>query len=99
MNHSFFKFPFIVLIIGAAIFSPHLLAEVQGKLIAYNCYSCHGKNLRNLNLTQPLNETELTQTLLEFKYDKKIVTIMNRISKGYSDSEIKAVAQYISQSK
>ena len=99
MNHLLFKFPFFVLIIGAAIFSPHLLAEVQGKLIAYNCYSCHGVNLKNLNVSESFKENELTQTLLEFKYDKKIVTIMNRISKGYTESEIKAVAQYISQSK
>ncbi len=87
------------MIIGAAIFSPHLLAEVQGKLIAYNCYSCHGENLKNLNVSQSFKENELAQTLLEFKYDKKIVTMMNRISKGYTESEIKAVAQYISQSQ
>ena len=99
MNHSLFKFLIIVSMIWAVIFSPYSVAELQGRLIAYNCYSCHGENLKNLNSSQPFKENELTQTLFEFKYDKKIVTIMNRISKGYTDSEIKAVAQYISQSK
>jgi cytochrome c553 len=99
MNQSLFKPLFFVLMICTVLFSPYSVADVQGKLIAYNCYSCHGKKLKNLNLSQPLNETELIQMLLAFKYDKKIVTIMNRISKGYTDSKIKSVAQYISQSQ
>jgi len=73
------------------------IAEVPGKVIAYACYSCHGEKLINLNIKQsgPLSSIKLTQTLLAFKTNNKSATIMDRITKGYTDSELKAVAEYI----
>lgn len=87
------------MIISTALFPLASLADVKGKMIAYNCYSCHGEKLKNLNLPQPVNKNTLINILLAFKYDKTIATVMNRISKGYTDSEIKAVAAYLSHSK
>jgi cytochrome c553 len=81
------------------MFSTGCIADVQDKMIAYNCYSCHGDELSNLNSSQPFDENELAKTLFAFKYDRTVVTIMNRISKGYTDSELKSVAAYISELK
>ncbi|MFW5444258.1 MAG: c-type cytochrome [Methylococcaceae bacterium] len=66
-------------------------------MIAFACYSCHGENLQQLNLPQPLSSDKLIQTLLAFKYDKKTATIMDRITKGYTDTELKSVATYLSE--
>lgn len=78
--------------------SPLLLAEVSGKMIAYTCQTCHDAKSGDRMLIQTLSEDEIIQKLLNFKYDRKRVTIMNRISKGYTDSELEAVAQYLSRS-
>lgn len=79
------------------LFYSYSRAEVSGKMIAFACYSCHGENLQQLNLPQPLSSDKLIQTLLAFKYDKKTATIMDRITKGYTDTELKSVATYLSE--
>ena len=68
-------------------------ADISGKVIAYGCYSCHGEKLIN---PQAGSAEQLTDTLLAFKYNQKRATIMDRISKGFSDTELKAVARYLS---
>lgn len=78
------------------IITSYLSANDSVKIIAYACYSCHGEKLINLQLTQPLSQKELTNTLLAFKTNRKNATIMDRISKGFSDAELKAVATYLS---
>ncbi|NOR69333.1 MAG: hypothetical protein GQ532_06490 [Methylomarinum sp.] len=95
MSKSLIKNQFIKIIVTVlfAIPSSHSIAGVTGKAIAYSCYSCHGEKLNRLNLSA----TELTQTLIAFKTNKKSSSIMDRISKGFSDEELKAVAYYLSQ--
>lgn len=66
-------------------------------MIAHSCFTCHDEKSANMKLTQTLSEDELIHKLLDFKYDRKRVTIMNRISKGYADSELEAVARYLSR--
>lgn len=68
--------------------SSNLYAEVSGKVIAYACEACHHHKFG-------LSSAELTQQLLNFKYQCSQTYIMDRITKGYSDSELKAVAEYI----
>jgi len=75
--------------------SSHSSADVSGKMIAFACYSCHGEKLINLNLSRPLSKNELTQTLLAFKSNKKTASIMDRITKGYTDEELESVATYL----
>lgn len=97
MKNSLPKLFLAIFFVLPLIFSPCSKADVPGKLIAYNCYSCHGQNLDNLNLSPPLEQNKLIQTLLSFKYDKTVATIMPRITKGYTDSELKSVAAYINR--
>jgi len=72
-------------------------ADVSGKSIAYACYSCHGDNLNNINQSNTLSAEKLENSLLAFKTDKKYSTIMNRITKGFSDAELKSVAIYLTE--
>ncbi len=78
------------------LFPPHLLADVSGKIIAYNCFTCHGEQLANIYPSQKISKVQLTKILMAFKYDRKKVTIMNRISKGYTDNELESVAGFLS---
>lgn len=87
----------IILIIWLAQHNSVSIADVPAKMIAYACYSCHGEKLINLKLAQPLSEIELTHSLLAFKYRTKSASIMDRITNGYSDAELKAVAIYLSK--
>ncbi len=75
--------------------SSYSMADVSGKVIAYACYSCHGEHLTQLALPIPLSASHLTRTLIAFKMDKNN-SIMNRVTKGFTDNELKAVATYIS---
>ena len=81
------------------IFPIQLMADVSTRMIAFNCQSCHNHNLQNLDLSQPLSTDELTKTLLAFKYGNQSATVMDRITKGFSDQELKSVASYFSQKR
>lgn len=96
MNNQLFKKPYY-LIIGLIVFYPASLlsADSSTLLIAYNCFSCHGEKLVANELSLPHSTHHLHQTLLAFKYDRKPASIMNRITKGYTDSQLKAVAAYL----
>jgi|GEM_PF-1714506 len=94
MKKTVFQITFTMLL---AIHCSLSLADVSGKMIAYACYSCHGEKLINLKLSQPLSAIALTQTLFAFKNKTKSATIMDRITRGYSDAELTAVANYVSQ--
>jgi len=74
-------------------------AELPAQVIALNCLNCHSSSpdategaIPNL---QRLSASELHQFLLDFKYDRKTATLMPRIAKGYSDTELAAVAQFL----
>jgi len=97
MSKSLIKKQLITIIITILFAAPysHAIADVTGKVIAYSCYSCHGEKLNTLNLSA----TELTRTLIAFKTNNKNASIMDRITKGFSDDELKAVAVYLNQQK
>ena len=80
---------------------PVSATEVSGKVIAFSCYGCHGSNgaSEKPGLLKAQAADELEKKLLDFKYDRTYSTIMGRITKGYTDTELKAVAQYLSQLK
>jgi len=94
MNKTVFQ---IILITLFALYNSVSTADVPAKMIAYSCYSCHGEKLINLKLSQPLSALELTQSLLAFKNRIKSASIMDRITNGFTDAELKAVANYLSQ--
>jgi len=86
---------FTLLAVIITLHPPLLIADVSGKIIAYNCYSCHGEQLTNLYPSEKISKVQLTEILMAFKYDKKEATIMNRISKGYSDNELESAATFL----
>ncbi len=80
-------------------FSNTVLADIPTQLIAYHCLNCHTQQFKKPGSQESQSAQDLYQTLLAFKYDKRPVTIMDRISKGFTDQELKSVAQYITNLK
>lgn len=94
---------FIVMINLFLFLPPVLAAEVSAKVIGFSCHGCHGTDgllvKPGMSKLKSRSFQELEQALLNFKYDKKPSTIMGRISKGYTDQELRAVALYFSTLK
>ncbi len=70
-------------------------AELDAQAIALNCRNCHASSESAIPSLEPLSAQQISQMLLDFKYDRKLATLMPRIAKGYSDEELKAVADYL----
>lgn len=89
-------------VLGLSLFSGAQAVE-SAKVIAATCFGCHGPNGKTTNkdgysiVGKPAAMIE--KTLLQYKEDKLKGTIMNRIAKGYTEEEIKKVAEYLSTLK
>lgn len=69
-------------------------------LAAQACNVCHGSQSYH-SPTMPaihgVDATLLYTALIELKTDKRPSTIMGRIARGYSDEQLKALADYLSK--
>lgn len=67
---------------------------------AQTCNVCHGSQ-SYISPTMPairgVDATTLYTALIELKTDKRPSTIMGRIARGYSDEQLKALADYLSK--
>ena len=70
---------------------------IQG--IIDNCFACHRhpQQTNGLPVIEGRNSQELNQLLLDYKYGRQPATLMPRILKALSDSEIQAIASALSQ--
>ncbi|MEW8624184.1 MAG: c-type cytochrome [Candidatus Thiodiazotropha sp.] len=86
---------------AAVIFSGSLTAEGvrSPSMLANTCAGCHGTLGASAGDLMPIiggMEKEFLQMiLLEYKTGERDSTIMGRIAKGYSDSELKAIASFM----
>ena len=88
----------LLMVLSLTSFNSH--AELSGQSIALNCFNCHNRKPAANSAIPSLtgySQQRLQQAMLDFKYDKTNATLMPRIAKAYSDSEISAVAAYLSQ--
>lgn len=71
----------------------------RATLLTQPCFACHGANGISVGLPiMPLagqTEEQLNTTLLAFKKGERPATLMSRIAKGYSDEDLKLIANYI----
>ena len=79
--------------------APALLwaADASPAMLANACAPCHGTDGKSLGAIPALSGKSagyIVQRMLEFKAGAREGTVMNRIAKGYSDTEIAAVAQH-----
>ncbi len=79
-----------------------LAGGASGEAIGFTCNGCHGYDGMSKGAApsiKGLPATYLENAMRDFKSDKRPATIMNRIAKGYTDEEIKAMSEYFASLK
>ncbi len=74
----------------------------QIEALVFNCYTCHGtdgKSPGEIPKLTGLSSKKIEEKLHLFRLDQSQATIMNRIAKGYTKEEIKAIADYLASLK
>ena len=78
--------------------APQALSEAA--FAAQTCNLCHGSQSYISPTMPPIHGVDaktLYEALIEVKTNKRPSTIMGRIARGYSDDQLKAVAEYLSR--
>lgn len=72
----------------------------SGTMLANTCAGCHGTIGHSAGETMPslagLDERYFVKTMQDFKSGARPSTIMGRLARGYSDNELKALADFFS---
>ncbi len=74
----------------------------QARSLAATCSNCHGTNGVATVGMVPLagyNKADLVKNMSDFKSGTRPATIMHQLSKGYSESQIEAIASYFAAQK
>ena len=77
-------------------------ALADGPAGAASCSGCHAANTRVETPVPPLkgrSQADIADAMLDYKSGKRAGTIMDRIAKGFSDEEIRAIAAWYAGQK
>jgi cytochrome c553 len=83
-------------------FAPSNLSPAGVRALAANCAACHGTQGKpapgsTLAGLAGKPRDELLMAMNQFKQGKKPATVMHQLSKGYTDEELAALADYFSK--
>jgi sulfide dehydrogenase cytochrome subunit len=87
-----------LVIIGSFIGTAAYAQNASPQLLSISCAGCHGPNGHSPGTIPSIygrTSASIAEILRAFRADQRPATVMNRIAKGYSDTEIDAVAQEI----
>jgi cytochrome c553 len=89
--------PFALAAIAASA-SVHAQVGQAGRLLASNCFQCHGTNGKGPGFDKIAGESpdEIYKKLREFQSGKEGNGIMARHAMGYSDSQMRALSAWLS---
>jgi len=71
--------------------------DPRGQVLAFSCASCHGTDGKSVSIIPSFygkSPEYLETALMDFKSGKRYSTVMMRHAKGYTDEEIRLIAQY-----
>jgi sulfide dehydrogenase cytochrome subunit len=85
---------FIAMLAVGGLALPAAADETAPANLANACAGCHGGD-GAIPMIDELTSEEIAEMLRLFKNDEVVVTVMNRIAKGYTDEEILAIANYL----
>ena len=87
----------------AISFNPAHAAEPSGAAMAATCAGCHGTDGKLATVEMmPLAgmaETEFVRAMQDFRSGKRQSTLMGHVAKGFTDSEVRAMARYFASVK
>lgn len=83
-------------------FAPSNLSPAGVRALAANCAACHGTHGKpapgsTLAGLAGKPRDELLMAMTQFKQGRKPATVMHQLSKGYTDEELAALADYFSK--
>ena len=88
---------------GMLLGTAHLSATPTATMLADTCAGCHGTDGSSSGPATPtiagVSAEYFKTTMDEYKKDSRKSTIMGRIAKGYTDKEIKLMADYFAAQK
>jgi sulfide dehydrogenase cytochrome subunit len=74
-----------------------------GKMMGNTCASCHGTFGKSTDEYMPslagIDRQQLIRAMTDYRDDRRVSVVMNRIAKGYNDAEIAAIAEFFSKIK
>lgn len=85
-------------LIAFCAFQPVMADPNLGRTIGLTCYGCHGADGVSKGAVpslKGLSESHVVTAMMAFKSGERQGTIMNRISKGYTDDQIKALGKFV----
>jgi len=90
---------FAACVLMVAASQPSLASDVRSaSMLANTCAGCHGTDGASAGEYMPtiggLNKDYLSEVLVDYKTGLRSSTIMGRIMRGYSDQEIRAIADF-----
>lgn len=77
-------------------------ATPSGQMLGNTCTGCHGNKGISKGAAPSINNysaEQMVQAMQDYKSGKRPGTVMDRIAKGYSDEEIKAMADFLASMK
>lgn len=80
-----------------AVAAPAAAQSIEARLLAAQCAQCHGTNGRAVGDFEDLagkDADEMYHELLEMKYRATAESIMDRQAKGYTETQLRAIADY-----
>lgn len=84
-------------------FAASNLTPLGVRSLAANCAACHGTNGNSAGGAVPglagMNKDYFVLQMKSFKEGRREATLMHQISKGYSDAEVVAMADYFAAQK
>lgn len=85
-------------LLALALGSAHAQTPPAGRLLASNCFQCHGTNGKGPGFDKLAGKSasELYKELLEFRAGKEGRGIMAAHALGYSDAQLRALSTYLS---
>jgi sulfide dehydrogenase cytochrome subunit len=90
-------FTLTALVLAMSASGAALAGGADGRTLGVTCAGCHGTDGVSKGSAPSLKGLPapvVEQAMLDFKNDKRPATIMNRIAKGYTDDEIKRMAEW-----
>jgi cytochrome subunit of sulfide dehydrogenase len=73
--------------------------DTPGRLLASNCYQCHGTNGRNgaWERLAGMSAREIVEEMNEMKAERVGTDIMKQHARGYTAAQIQQIAEYLSK--
>lgn len=72
-------------------------ASASGEVAAMVCSGCHGQSDNQMPDLSRYSAAQIEAMMLAFRSDERPVTLMNRLAKGYSEIEIRAISKALAK--